>query len=598
MKRLLSFLRSSEFLCIAAVFLLAAAVRMLYLYEIHDNPFFRHLMLDESSYDRWARRIAAGEWLGKQIFYQDPLYPYFLGAIYSVIGRDFLWVRVIQLLLGSVTCVFIYLLGTSFFDRKTGVAAGVIAALYRPFFYFEAMFLKTFLAVFLLCALLLLLVWARSRRWFLSWVGAGFVLGLLALVRANTLAFAGGVVLWLLVTNRETEGLRRKLITAAGFFAGLMIVLGSVCARNYIVGKDVVLLTSQAGQNFFIGNNPWNHNGRYQPPIYVRPHPRYEQEDFLVRAEMLAGRKLKASEASAFWFGKALHYIEQKPEHWLRLTWTKFRLFWNWYEVPDNQSFYFFSQYSRLLRLPLPNFHAVAALGLTGMVLCLGRWRKLLLLYFAVILYSATVVAFYVFGRYRLPVVPPLILFATAAAMELPAMIARKRYFKLAATAALAALFLALLGMDVNPKDYVSDRANAFCRVGDVYLMEKKLDDALSAYERARKIAPQYWAAYFGLGQTHERRHEFEAALENYELAKKLNPGIVDPYIRMGGIYFRTLRYEKSAEQYRKALKYKPDQPDLHRKLANIYKILGDEDRARAHLRKLHELDILQEPQE
>ena len=75
MKRLLSFLRSSEFLCVAAVFLLAVAVRMLYLYEISDNPFFRRLMIDENSYDRWARRIAAGEWLGKEIFYQDPLYP-------------------------------------------------------------------------------------------------------------------------------------------------------------------------------------------------------------------------------------------------------------------------------------------------------------------------------------------------------------------------------------------------------------------------------------------------------------------------------------------------------------------------------------------
>jgi len=598
MKRIFSFIKSPEFLRIAAVLLLAVVVRIIYLYEICDNPFFRHLMVDENSYDRWARRIAAGEWFGKEIFYQDPLYPYFLGAIYSVIGRDFLWVRVIQLFIGSVTCVLIYLLGTSFFDHKTGMAAGVIAALYRPFFYFEAMFLKTFLAVFLLCVFLLLLICARSRRSFFMWVVAGFVLGLLALVRANSLTLAGGVVVWLLATRREDESLKRKLIAAAGFLAGLMIVICSVCARNYIVGKDLVILTSQGGQNLFIGNNPSNHNGRYQPPIYIRPSPKYEQIDFLVRAEIRTGKKLRPSEASAYWFGRTFSYIRNQPRHWLKLMWTKFRLFWNWYEVPDNQNFYFFSQYSCLLRMPLPNFHAVAALGLAGMVLCLSQWRKLLLLYLAVILYSATVVVFYVFGRYKLPVVPPLMIFAAFAALSLPAMIAQKKYLIPAAAVSLTIVFMLFLGADVRPGDYVIDRANAHCRLGGIYIKEKKLDDALSAYGRALEIAPRYWAAHYGLGHTYERRRELDAALESYELAKRYNPGSVDPYIRMGHIYFRTRRYEQSAEQYREALKYMPDKPDLHRWLANIYKLQGDEERAQAHFRKLQELDLSREPQE
>ena len=103
--RALTFLKSSRLLDIAVVLCLAIVLRMVYLYEIHDNPFFHHLIIDESSYDQWAQRIAAGEWLGKEIFYQDPLYPYFLGTIYSIIGRDLVWVRVIQLFIGSLTCV-------------------------------------------------------------------------------------------------------------------------------------------------------------------------------------------------------------------------------------------------------------------------------------------------------------------------------------------------------------------------------------------------------------------------------------------------------------------------------------------------------------
>ncbi len=592
MKRLQTIIKSPEFLRIAAVVLLAALARALYLYEIHDNPFFRHLLIDESSYDAWARRIAAGEWLGKEVFYQDPLYPYFLGAIYSVIGRDFLWIRVIQLAIGAATCVFIYLLGGYFFDARTGLVAGVIAALYRPFFYFEAMFLKTFLGVFLLCAFLLTLVAARKRGWFLMWVGSGLVLGLLVLVRSNSLALVGGVLIWLLATERESEEMKRKLISFGAFAVGLAIVLSTVFARNYIVGKDVVLLTSQAGQNFYIGNNLHNDNGRYRPPTFIRPHPKYEQKDFRLWAEKYSGRKLKPSEASAFWFKKAFGYIAENPRHWVGLTWTKFRLFWNWYETPDNQNFYFFGRYSRLLRLPLPDFRIIAALGLCGMALCLPRWRDALLLYMVVILYSGTVIAFYIFARYKLPVVPGLILFAAYLLTALPGLIAERKYLKLGAVAALAVCFFAFLSMDVvTAEDYVLDGANAHCRLGSVHLKDERFDDALSAYGQAADEAPLYWAAHYGLGQTHERMGARGSALASYEMTIRLNPAFLDAYVRAGHIYLQVGDYEKSAERYLKALKFDPNRPGLRRKLIAIYTQLGNEEQAGAHLRKLQELE-------
>ena len=595
MKRFLAFIKTPEFISIAAVLFLAVAVRMLYLYEIYDNPFFRHLLIDESSYDRWGRQIAAGEWLGKEVFYQDPLYPYFLGVIYSVIGRDFLWVRMIQLLLGSATCVFIYLLGKSFFDARTGLVAGIIAALYRPFFYFEAMFLKTFLGIFLLCAFLLMLVVARKRRWFLMWVAAGLVLGLLVLARSNSLALVAGVFLWLFATDRKTEVFRQKLISFGGFAVGLAIIVTTVFARNYIVGKDVVVLTSQAGQNFYIGNNPQNDNGRYRPPIYIRPHPKYEQKDFRSWAKRSAGRELSPSEASAFWFGKAFGYIAEEPGHWIGLMWTKFRLFWNWYEVPDNQNFYFFSQYSLLLRLPLPDFRVVAALGLCGMALCLSQWRKALLPYMVVVLYSGTVILFYIFARYKLPVVPGLILFGAFFLTALPGIVAERKYLKLGAIAVFMAGSLAFLSMAVTPGDLVIDNANAYCRLGSVYLSEEKLDDALAAYEEASIIAPFYWAAHYGLGETYERGEEKTTALTSYEQAAKLNPTNPDIHVRIAQIYLQRQEYEKSAAEFGKAVKYEPARPDLHRALATIYTHLGNKEKAQEHLQKLQELQISKE---
>jgi len=75
----------------AIVFVIALAVRLVHLWQMREAPFFSVLLGDSRGYDEWARRIAAGEWLGTDVFYQAPLYPYFLAVIYwaaAVAGKN------------------------------------------------------------------------------------------------------------------------------------------------------------------------------------------------------------------------------------------------------------------------------------------------------------------------------------------------------------------------------------------------------------------------------------------------------------------------------------------------------------------------------
>ncbi len=44
-------------------------------------PLFYHLTGDARSYDEWAQQIASGNWLGRKVYYDAPLYPYFLGFL-------------------------------------------------------------------------------------------------------------------------------------------------------------------------------------------------------------------------------------------------------------------------------------------------------------------------------------------------------------------------------------------------------------------------------------------------------------------------------------------------------------------------------------
>ena len=149
-----------------AIFFIAFVLRFLYQWEIKDHPLSRQLFLDPAFYDRWARAIAAGDWLGQGIFYANPLYPYFLALIYRCCGYTLFFVKLFQSVLGGLTCWMVALIGRQVFGRATGVLAGLMAALYAPFIFYEGTLTISTLGTFLclLTVILLLLTALGGMR--------------------------------------------------------------------------------------------------------------------------------------------------------------------------------------------------------------------------------------------------------------------------------------------------------------------------------------------------------------------------------------------------------------------------------------------------
>src|SRR3954470_5484830 len=142
-----------------AIFAVALLVRLVHVWQLRSSPFFATLMGDSRSYDEWARQIAGGDWLGHEVFYQAPLYPYLLGAIYTVAGRHLLLVRIIQALIGSLSCALLASAAARLFSPRTGIAAGLMLALYAPAIFFDGLLQKSVLDVFFVC----LALWLISR---------------------------------------------------------------------------------------------------------------------------------------------------------------------------------------------------------------------------------------------------------------------------------------------------------------------------------------------------------------------------------------------------------------------------------------------------
>ena len=251
---------------------------------MRSAPFFSVLMGDSHGYDEWAQQIARGDWLGREVFYQAPLYPYLLGSIYAVAGRDLLLVRIVQIVIGSASCALLGLAVARLFSRPlAGIIAGLMLALYAPAIFFDGLLQKSVLDVFFVCLALWLiarittnnaelaqlasfdrlrmsahgeLVEPRSLR-STSWLWLGLAMGGLALTRENALVFIVVILVWALVgVGHMRTSNAERLKQAALLLAGLAIVLVPVAARNAYVGGGFYVTTSQFGPNFYIGNNP------------------------------------------------------------------------------------------------------------------------------------------------------------------------------------------------------------------------------------------------------------------------------------------------------------------------------------------------------
>src|SRR6266566_2998336 len=145
------------------IFAVAFTLRIIHIWQMRNAPFFTLLMGDARGYDEWAQRIAGGDWIGRDVFYQAPLYPYFLASIYWIAGRSPALVRIAQALIGSCSCVLIALAARRLFPARAGLLAGLMLAVYAPAIFFDGLLQKSVLDVFFLCLALLLIAQITVR---------------------------------------------------------------------------------------------------------------------------------------------------------------------------------------------------------------------------------------------------------------------------------------------------------------------------------------------------------------------------------------------------------------------------------------------------
>ena len=538
------------------VFVLALALRGPYLVEIRDIGFFDQPVSDGYVYVQTAGEIGAGNRLAPADFVHAPLYAYVLALIGWGDSPNLLVVRLVQIVLGATACTLLVAACRRFFDWPIALAAGLLVAIYPPAIFFDGLIQKTSLAGLLAALLVYLIALGRERSSWRGWAIGGFVLGLLALTRQNALALTPAVLAaaWL---GRTAAGQRARLVGMAACAAGLLLALLPWVLRNRIVTGEFVLTTPNLGQNFAMGNGPES-TGTYLPLRRGRSTGEHEQAEWRRDAERALGRALSPREVSDYYLSTAWTWVRAHPADWLGLLHKKWRMVWDAYEAPDTEDYYLYQQHSNLLRALDRVFHfgVLCPLAAAGIALTLADRRKLWFLYAWLLIVALSVAAFVVFGRYRFPLVPVLVMFAAAGIVQTVRRLRRREWRAILVAGILAG---GVAWMANRPVDH-ERRAAPFAYVNHAKALadRRRYDEALAELDKAFALSPDDVDRHLMVGGTLLDMGRFDEARAHYQRAQAGDPTYGGAIRGLGDALVGLGRYAEAAAQFRRALEMDP----------------------------------------
>ncbi|MDX1632773.1 MAG: tetratricopeptide repeat protein, partial [Thermoanaerobaculia bacterium] len=414
----------------------------------------------------------------------------------------------------------------------------------------DVLLLKESLAASLTAVLLYALTREElDRRWW-PWLGTGVVWGLVSLLRENAVLLLPILALLIWIRRKSWRGLGAAL---GGLLLGFSLVIAPFVLRSLALTGSP-LPTHNAGFNFYIGNNP-EASGTYRSIVAGKTTPEAESREPIRLASRLAGGRLTPQEASRFWLARSLRWMAAEPGEFLLLQLRKLGLFWRFYEWPDAVDYYWIEKRSPPLRGAFVEFGALAVLAVSSLWFLRRRlrlWAPILLL---VVGWTLATIAFFVFSRFRIPMLPALCLLAGVPLVRwYRALSSRRRAVSILGGLGIAGalLFPHLLGFEPNRQlvaynlggiyssrdqperartqylialDEAPENPLPLLRLGDLAFRGGDLARAVSWYRRATEVAPDSddaWALY---GRSLVFRGRFDEAREPLERSLSLNRG-------------------------------------------------------------------------
>lgn len=412
-----------------AILALALAVRLLNAFLLPGQG--GDLVLsDMKGYDRaavalWQQTPISVHTAEQYIFhplgsdtYHPPGYYYVLAAIYAVAGHSYLAVRLVQSVMGTLTCLIIYLIARDMSGERAGLGAALVAALYPPLIFYTGVLLtETSSMLWVTTSIYLLVRWSthRSERRLLAL--AGLALGLTAITRSVLLVAAPAILLWMLWLCMTRVLRPTEMVQAAVcLLIPVALVIAPVTIRNYQIHHRLILVATNGGVNVYLA-----HGGNEHAKNQIRNLP----------AEFSEGQVIGISprtqpEEEATFYRLAWQHVRTHPIATIRrIPGQLVRMYWDADYWPATDS-----QLALLAWVDMIAWKAILLpLSLAGIPLLRRTSRQAVLLYLVILATTAVPIVFWAMPRFRLPIVPLVIVTAACTVPALWAHLPARRRF-------------------------------------------------------------------------------------------------------------------------------------------------------------------------
>jgi 4-amino-4-deoxy-L-arabinose transferase-like glycosyltransferase len=220
---------------------------------------------DQDEYYRGAIHLALrGDYYDEGQWMRPPLTSLFFAAAFALFGVNIPFALLLYSALGATLPLLLAALARRLFSsRRAGVVAALWGALFLPFASYGSQLLSE--NMFILCTALALLTLEIARQkaqgegrkaaWWFGLGGATW--GLTALARPVGLYALPLLALWVL-WEQWRAGQRRSafalLLSPLALLVGFALVVGPWTARNYLVYHQLVVVDTNGGVSFWLGN--------------------------------------------------------------------------------------------------------------------------------------------------------------------------------------------------------------------------------------------------------------------------------------------------------------------------------------------------------
>jgi len=328
--------------------------------------------------------------------FMAPVYPFILAGYMYLFGSNLIGMAFIQIF---VTGVAIWGFGL-FAARLSGPVVGVITAaifafypemIFMPLKYVSEPWLLLLTAFFLLTGMEYFRT-GKNRYIFL----AGVLAGLAALTKESSLFYPAGLMLWVLLR----KGWSYKLVKDTFLiFLVMFVVIAPWTVRNYVVFGEFIPIRTNFWVNFWRGNHPGatgSARGYDKDLIDFSMDPDYaERID-----KQLVGNEI---DRERVYRDFALEFVRENPGKYVELCLRRLLFYWTidpTHPLTGNPLYW----------VPWILLVITASIGVYAVR---DRWQDYSFWYLLIIVMTAVYSLMLVLPRYRIPLIPGLIMLAS-----------------------------------------------------------------------------------------------------------------------------------------------------------------------------------------